>query len=389
MKIKFYTTIVIFSLHVGISFAGFIDGTFKFDNKVRKFSIYVPNIYYTQNKPVPLLVGLHGFGDEISSFKNICMSGIADTANYICAYAEALPDPVLGANAWNSGAAVGPIVVNNTAKDNGFINALVDSVIKNYMIDTTRMYVFGFSFGAFMTDRLAAENTNRFAAVANVSGLRGNAITALPSRGMPYLKFHGTNDATISYNGASTLGFLPGLGLSAENTVKFWVTQNNCDATPIVDTMPDIANDGKRFVRFTYNNGKENSKVVFYKVINGEHSWYGTPASDISYCQTIWSFFRQFSRTRVVTSIKNQKEEVAKISIYPNPSNGSVTIDFAASQEKYTLLRLYSITGEVVYTRAIDNELQIVLDNKLAAGMYVVSLTNNDGVTITQKLVIQ
>lgn len=91
----------------------------------------------------------------------------------------------------------------------------------------------------------------------------------------------------------------------------------------------------------------------------------------------------------MVTSIKNQKEEVAKISIYPNPSNGSVTIDFAASQEKYTLLRLYSITGEVVYTRAIDNELQIVLDNKLAAGMYVVSLTNNDGVTITQKLVIQ
>ncbi|MBK6276198.1 MAG: prolyl oligopeptidase family serine peptidase [Saprospirales bacterium] len=117
-----------------------------------------------------MLLGLHGYGDEISNFKNICLTSIADTANYICVYAEGLP--FFGANAWNSGAGVGLINVNSTIDDVGFLNGLVDTVIKKYSIDTNRMYVFGFSFGGFMTDRLATQNSSRFAAVANVSGLR-------------------------------------------------------------------------------------------------------------------------------------------------------------------------------------------------------------------------
>ena len=284
MKKLYYSLSFILLVQASFVFAGFNDGTFKYDNQTRKYSIYVPDIYYTQGKHVPMLVGLHGFGDDIANFKNICMTGIADTANYIAVYAEALPDPILGANAWNSGASTGIVIVNNAVKDNGFINALVDTVIKRYMIDTTRMYVYGFSFGGFMTDRLAAENSDRFAAAASVSGLRGNSLTVLPHNSMPYLHFHGTADQTISYDGQHTSGILPGLGLSAEKTVKFWVTQNHCDTIPVIDSMPDIANDGLRFVRFTYKHGLDNCNVIFYKVINGVHTWYGIPTNDISYC---------------------------------------------------------------------------------------------------------
>lgn len=230
---------------------------------LRKYSVYVPDIYNTQNKKVPLLLGLHGYGDEIANFRNICMSGIADTANYICVYAEGLP--FFGANAWNSGAGAGLINVNSNIDDAGFLNGLVDTIIKKYQIDTNRMYVFGFSFGGFMTDRLATEYANRFAAVANVSGLHGNFLTKLPTKGVPYIKFHGTDDPTINYAGTQTVGLFPGFGLSAEKTVKFWVTQNTCDTTPIVDTMPDIANDGKRFVRFTLITEKKTAKLFFIK----------------------------------------------------------------------------------------------------------------------------
>jgi polyhydroxybutyrate depolymerase len=387
---KLYILCLGMLLHTGISFAGFINGSFTYDNKVRSYSIYVPDMYYTENKAVPLLLGLHGFGDNISNFKNICMSDIADTANYICVYAEALPDPVLGANAWNSGASTGFVVVNHTAKDNGFLNALVDTVISRYTIDTTRMYVFGFSFGGFMTNRLGVENSDRFAAIASVSGLKGNSVTALPQKPLPYLHFHGTSDATIGYYGTSTLGFLPGLGMSAENTAKFWATQNQCNLTPVIDTMPNLANDGKRFVRFTYSNGLENSKVVFYKVINGEHSWYGLPSNDISYCQTIWEFFRQYSRTSIVSGVRNTLTDKVKISIFPNPSSGNTTIDFSAVQQKISLLNIYSLTGNRMLSAAVTNQQQqYQLQNDFPAGIYLLELSNENGIVATDKIAVQ
>lgn len=370
--------------------AGFINGTMRFDNVNRKYIVYVPDIYTTQNKAVPLLVGLHGFGDTIGSFSRICMSDIADTANYICVYPEALPDPVLGANAWNSGASTGIVVINNGVKDNAFINALVDTVISKYKIDTSRMYVFGFSFGGFMTDRLAAENSNRFAAAANVSGLRGNSLTVLPAKSMPYLKFHGTNDATIGYFGTSTLGFLPGLGMSAENTVKFWATQNQCNMTPVIDTMPNLANDGKRFVRFVYNNGKENSKVIFYKVINGEHRWYGLPANDISYCQTIWEFFRQYARTSVLSDVRNNQQNKAGLNIYPNPTGGKLTVDFSSVKEKANVLRIYSIAGNIIYSTEVKSQQpSLSIDEKIPAGVYLIQLSGENGILATEKIVVE
>ena len=378
-------TFLIFA-QAGISFAGFVDGSYIYKGQLRKYSVYIPDIYTTRNIKVPLLLGLHGYGDVVSNFRNICMTGIADTANYICVYAEGLP--FFGSNAWNSGAGSGLINVNSTIDDVGFLNGLIDTVISKYKIDTTRIYAFGFSFGGFMTDRLATQNSTRFAAAANVAGLHGNFLAGLlPAKGMPYIKFHGTDDPTIKYDGTQTVGLFPGFGLSAENTVKFWVTQNRCDTAAVIDTMPDNADDGKRFVRFTYNNGRDNSKVVFYKVINGVHSWYGTPASDISYCQTIWSFFRQYSRTAVVSAINTRENK--KIKVYPNPSNGIITIDLSGSDEKYTTLNLYSISGNLAFSKNINNDEQLIIENKFATGMYIIELVNENGIITTEKMVVQ
>jgi polyhydroxybutyrate depolymerase len=386
MKIKFYILTFLIFAQTGISFAGFVDGSYIYKGQLRKYSIYIPDIYTTRNVKVPLLLGLHGYGDVVSNFRNICMTGIADTANYICVYAEGLP--FFGSNAWNSGAGSGLINVNSTIDDVGFLNGLIDTVISKYKIDTTRMYAFGFSFGGFMTDRLATQNSTRFAAAANVAGLHGNFLAGLlPAKGMPYIKFHGTEDPTIKYDGSQTVGLFPGFGLSAENTVKFWVTQNRCDTAAVIDTMPDNADDGKRFVRFTYNNGRDNSKVVFYKVINGVHSWYGTPASDISYCQTIWSFFRQFSRTALVSAINTR--ENTKIKVYPNPSNGIITIDFSGSDEKFKTLNMYSISGNLAFSKIINNEVQLVIENTFAPGMYIIELVNENGIIKTEKMVVQ
>ncbi|MDB5229120.1 MAG: hypothetical protein JWN78_3313 [Bacteroidota bacterium] len=388
MKKFFYLVFFVFMIQVGSTFAGFTTKIMHFGGRNRTYVIYVPDIYISQNKAVPLVVGLHGFGDNATDFSTICLSDIADTANYIAVYPEATPDPFLGANAWNSGASTGLVVINSGVDDKGFINAVMDTIIANYKIDTTRMYIFGFSFGGFMTDRMAAEDSKRFAAAANVSGLRGNSVTALPQVSMPYMHFHGTSDQTISYDGNSTMGFLPGLGMGAEKTVKFWVKQNHCDTIPVIDSMPDIANDGLRFVRFTYNNGTDNVKVIFYKVIGGTHTWYSIPTNDISYCQTIWAFFRQYSRRSTVTAIRNNSgSEIFKI--YPNPSNGLTTVDFSTVKERVNSLNIYNTAGELSFSVSIKDEQQIILNDKIPAGMYVVQLTGEHGVIATQKIILQ
>lgn len=295
MNNKIFSLSFIWILQIVIVFAGSTTYSYMHKGKLRRYAVYVPDIYYTQNINVPLVLGLHGYGDNIDHFGNICMNAIADTANYICVYAEALP--WLGANAWNSGAGVGAIKVNKDEDDVGFINSLLDTIIANYKIDTTRIYAFGFSFGGFMIDRLATECTNRFVAVCNVSGLHGNFLkNKQPTNAIPYLKFHGTNDLTINYEGTKTTKMFRGFGLSAENTVQYWVANNKCNTQPNIDTLPNTAPDSLIFIRYTYQDGINDSKVVFYKVLNGEHRWYGLPTNDISYCQTIWDFFNQFSR---------------------------------------------------------------------------------------------
>ncbi len=299
MKNKLYLLILFLTTMSNLFAGSFINKTMVYGGSTRKYVIYVPTIYTTQNIKVPLLVGLHGNGDVASNFSQICMSSIADTANYIAVYPEALPDPLLTTNAWHSGAGALGVEVNSAVDDVGFINTVMDSIIKSYKIDTNRMYVFGFSFGGFMTNKMAASNAKRFSAAACVSGLRGNYNTSIPSVPVPYLHFHGTADPTITYT--ATGSPFPYLGLTAENTTQFWVTQNGCNTTPVIDTMPDLASDGLRFIRYTYSHTSNNNKVILYKVVNGDHDWYYRPSNDLDYCQTIWEFFRRYSKTPTTT----------------------------------------------------------------------------------------
>lgn len=382
MKKTKYLIVLLIFINLSNTFAGFIPGNFKFDNKRRKYTIYVPSIYYTQNKPVPMLIGLHGFGDNIENFRNICLTGIADTANYICVYAEALPDPVLGVFTWNSGASVAGVPFNNQVDDVGFLNALMDTVISKYMIDQKRIYMFGYSFGAFMTNRMACESSDRLAAVAAVSGDIGLSLNCQPANIMPFIYFHGTADDVIKY-------YNNYYGKDAEVNRDYWVEKNHCNPDPVyIDTLPDNANDGKRIVHFHYEGTEHEEVVEFYKVINGDHEWLGLPDNDISYCQTIWAFFRQFENNRVTTGIQNHFVK-GDFNIYPNPTNGQFTLDLSSLGETVTNVNIYNAGGILSLTKNVKGQYRVSLEEKLPSGLYFVQLTGENGVLAGKKLVIR
>ena len=134
------------------------------------------------------------------------------TANFIIVAPQALDFDILGIytieRIWNSG--VGAEIVpigqvaypNSTIDDVGFINALIDSMISQYQINTDEIYVTGFSMGAFMTTRLVCELGNRFAAAAPIAGTIGEAVSCnnTSASKVPMMYIHGTADVTVPYD---------------------------------------------------------------------------------------------------------------------------------------------------------------------------------------------
>lgn len=80
-----------------------------------------------------------------------------------------------------------------------------------------------------------------------------------------------------------------------------------------------------------------------------------------------------------------------EMSVYPNPTSGSVTINYKFSQgEAKGEIIIYDIAGvEVKRVTVTDGNSKIELDNSsLQSGIYICQLTTNKGTTATKKMVV-
>lgn len=142
--------------------------------------------------PVPLLFDFHGFGHsaagvwKVSGFK-----ALAARDGFITVYPDGLPVHLLGHDApgWQ--------LSTTDNRDVAFTAQLLDQVERTYCVDRARVFVTGFSNGAFLSHLLACQMADRLAAVAPVSGGRV-PVPCDPSRAVPVLIYHGRQDPLIS-----------------------------------------------------------------------------------------------------------------------------------------------------------------------------------------------
>src|SRR4029077_3660939 len=118
--------------------------------------------------------------------------------------------------------------------DIGFLGKVLDDLATVVNVDRKRIYCAGLSNGGMMAYRVAAEMSDRIAAVASVAGTMV-CDECKPKRPVPILHFHGTKDSLVPFEG--TPKKLVKLR-SVDETIQAWIKIDSCKDEPEVSMLP-------------------------------------------------------------------------------------------------------------------------------------------------------
>mgnify|MGYP006268265709 CR=1 FL=1 len=279
------------------------------DGRTRRYLVQVPASYSAQRE-TPVVLAFHGGGGNPQSMIRLSrLNEKSEEAGFLVVYPYGTgvhPDRGL---TFNGGGCCGYAMKQNV-DDVGFVEALLDDLGTVAEIDDGAVFATGLSNGAIMAHRLAAELSERIAAIAPVGGPLMLA-TIDPERPVAVLHFHGTSDRLAPFDGGYGENARGGRGVtefrSVDHSLQAWVHANGCDPTPESRPLPDTAEDGTRVIRHTWAGGEEGTEVVSIEIEGGGHTWPGVPAprsaaflgrstEDISANDLMWAFFQKHRR---------------------------------------------------------------------------------------------
>ncbi len=259
-----------------------------------------------RHAPLPLVLDLHGLGEGDQIHAITTMFGqLGQRDHFVTVFPEGTGSPV----GWDHSATSVP------NPDLEYLSALLNSLESTYCIDTSRVYASGLSDGALMVSLLACTMSNRFAALAAVSGLVLPS-PCRPARRVPIVAFHGTADPILYFNGGVGTAELNHLlsggppvstttvptrlnGPGVPATVRAWAVRDGCRRRPS-DTRV-----ARQVILRTYR-CPPGVAVAFYIIVGGGHAWPGSVFSEkvasvtgpttfeINATAVIWRFFERY-----------------------------------------------------------------------------------------------
>ncbi len=259
---------------------------------------------YNGRKPLPTVIDLHGYAEPASLQVTVSNLGqYGDDHGFI----TITPEVNHTVPMWNTTLG-GP--------DLRFFASTLDAVEHSLCVDENRVFVTGYSDGAFMTSAIACQYADRVAAVAPVAGIQSIA-GCRAARPVPVVAFHGTADPFVSYTGGlgasalrlpapdgsgRTIGQLANpndlqKGPSIPAITARWAHRNRCQSPP---AAVKVAND----VTLVQFRCPPQGSVELYRIAGGGHAWPGSNGSNaiaavvgrttfsISADAVMWAFFR-------------------------------------------------------------------------------------------------
>jgi len=351
-----------------VLFANWENKSFEFEGYTREYRVYTP-ADFSSSRSYSLVLGIHGLGDNMTSFANAFTDfcRIADTADIILVYPQGLSNFLIGTG-WNAGAGMLGIYPSEFVDDVAFINALTDTIQAYYPIIREQTYLFGFSNGGFMVQRIACEANDKFAAIASIAGTLGNKINICgPERKIPILHFHGTADINVSY-------YNPPMGKSVSALLNLWSTNYNCDPETERTDIPDTKPDGYRVEHYKYKNC--DSRLEFFKINNAMHVLLNKANNDISYAEEIWRFFRPEEENPVTVGLNTNKQD--RIKLYPVPGRDFINIELQSLENhQHLVLSVWDYTGKQIAQLPESQSGRYRFDcSHLSSGVYLISATD-------------
>jgi hypothetical protein len=93
------------------------------------------------------------------------------------------------------------------------------------------------------------------------------------------------------------------------------------------------------------------------------------------------------SLDQVTNLIEEEDHGLGKVLVFPNPSNGVITIDQKQNYPRESTLSFYNLLGELVFVKSFDMN-KVSFDLQLPSGVFIYQLTDQEKLLATGKLVI-
>lgn len=330
-----YVWIFLLMLWSSIVFAQMVVKRIVHDGTMREYAVFVPRSY-PSIEPCPVVVNFHG--DGYSGSQQAAMSSfnsIADTANCIVVYPEALPDGA-GVQRWHPEA-------SSAIDDVGFIDRLLDTLSADYRIDSDKVYAIGFSTGGAFCYTLSCRLSHRFGGMAIVSGaLRRDLFHSCSTDPMPFLQIHGTSDTIIPQHGNTTY-------ISVHEVIRYWTQRNGTDTVGVYISLANIVLNDQSTVDVGQFHSSSCYPLNQIIVNNGGHSWPGSGLfisgntnMDFSASHTIWGFL---AHSNCITSA-HELPSKPRLKTYVATLTQTLHWEGEAS-DRYTLT-IYNASGQAV-----------------------------------------
>lgn len=270
----------------------------KVGDQSRSYLVHIPPSY-RPGTPAPVVLIFHSAMMNGSSMAKFCgLSEKADQAGFVAVYANGTGSTPFFLY-WDAGGVRGRV-----SDDVGYVAKLLDDLETVVNVDPRRVYATGMSNGAMMCYRLAAELSDRIAAIAPVAGTMA-IERCQPRRPVPVLHFHGTKDGLVLYGGPDERTPKNLWFQSVDASIRAWVKANGCPESPRATRREDLTSDGTSVRMTCYGPGKDGAEVILYAIEGGGHTWpgrdprlrlLGKSTRDISANDLIWEFFQKHPR---------------------------------------------------------------------------------------------
>ena len=280
----------------------------RIDGVRRSYLVHVPS-GYDPEKSLPLVVVIHGAFDTAKGMEKFSgFSDLADQEDFIVLYPNGMG--IFGYfQHWNAGHCCGKAADDNW-DDVGFVSAAIEDVRARLKIDSSRIYMVGFSNGGMFTYRFAAERGDLLAAAAPMAAsIGGKPSTDAPGWRIPdpvqplsMIIFHGLADDDIPYEGGISR-YRGGTRTywSVEESVKFWVMHNGCNPKAASTQV----NEGRVNLE-SWGICRDDTEVILYLIKGWGHVWPGPyftselaqndPLRNFNAAEIIWDFFKSHRR---------------------------------------------------------------------------------------------